>query len=55
MKEYLTILDTKAKELCATSSDVSYITAELLKALPPRAEGAHLLQGNLIYKYLKKN
>ncbi len=54
MKEYLTILDTKAKELCATSDDVAHITAELLKALPPRAEGAHLVQGNIIYKYLKK-
>jgi glyoxylase-like metal-dependent hydrolase (beta-lactamase superfamily II) len=55
MKEYLTILDAKAKELCAVSSDVGYITAELLKVLPPRAEGAHLIQGNLIYKYLKKD
>jgi cyclase len=55
MKEYLAILDVKAKELCAASSDVNYITAELLKALPPRAEGAHLVQGNIIYKYLNKN
>lgn len=55
MKAYLTTLDAKAIELCAASSDVSYIVAELLKVLPPRAEGAHLLQGNLIYKYLKKN
>ncbi len=55
MKEYLAILDAKAKELCAASSDVNHIVAELLKALPPRAEGAHLLQGNIIYKYLNKN
>lgn len=55
MKEYLIILDTKAKELCAVSDDLGYITAELLKVLPPRAEGAHLVQGNLIYKYLKKD
>ncbi|MDR7865517.1 MAG: MBL fold metallo-hydrolase [Sporomusaceae bacterium] len=55
MKEYLTILDAKAKELCATSDDVAHITAELLKALPPRAEGAHLVQGNIVYKYLKNN
>lgn len=55
MKEYLAILDAKARELCAASSDLNYITAELLKALPPRAEGAHLIQGSLIYKYLKKD
>lgn len=55
MREYLKILDAKARELCAQSGDVNYIVAELLKALPPRAEGAHLLQGNLIYKYLKAN
>ncbi|MDT8901351.1 MBL fold metallo-hydrolase [Anaeroselena agilis] len=55
MKEYLITLDAKAKELCARSDDVAYITAELLKALPPRAEGAHLIQGNIVYKYLKKN
>lgn len=54
MKEYLTILDAKAKELCAASDDVAHITAELLKALPPRAEGAHLVQGNIVYKYLQK-
>jgi cyclase len=54
MKEYLTILDAKARELCAVSDDVAYITAELLKVLPPRAEGAHLLQANIVYKYLQK-
>ena len=55
MKENITILDAKARELCAASDDVAFISAELLKALPPRAEGAHLIQGNIIYKYLKKD
>ncbi len=54
MKEYLAAFDAKAKELCARSSDVAAIKADLLKALPARAEGAFLIDSNLQMKYLKK-
>lgn len=54
MKEYLIIFDKTASELCAASKDVDYIAAELLKVLPPRAEGGHLIKSSIIHKYLKR-
>lgn len=53
MKTYLIIFDKKARELTAQSSDIGYITSELKKALPARAELEMLIQASL-QKYLKK-
>ncbi len=54
MKNYLIVFDKKAKELSAESNDVEYITSEIKKALPTRAEGDWLIKGNIQMKYLKK-
>jgi glyoxylase-like metal-dependent hydrolase (beta-lactamase superfamily II) len=53
MKNYLIIFDKKARELTAKSNDIGYITSEMKKALPARAELDMLIQGSL-QKYLKK-
>lgn len=53
MKQYLLIFDEKAKELCANSKDLEYITSELKKVLPERAEGPNLIKGSVQRKYLK--
>ena len=55
MKSYLIAFDTKAKELAAQSSDVKAISAEMLKALPARAQGEWMIPVNLQMKYLKKD
>ena len=47
MKDYLIAFDRKAKELCAQSSDLDYIVAELKKALPQRAEMEMLIRSSL--------
>jgi len=54
MKNYLIVFDKKAKELAAISTDIAYITSEMKKALPPRAELESLIQSNIQMKYLKK-
>jgi cyclase len=53
MKNYLIIFDKKARELTAQSNDIGYITSEMKKALPARAELDMVIQGSLP-KYLKK-
>jgi len=53
MKEYLSIFDGKASELCAKSNDVAYIASELKKAVPVRAEGERLITANIQRRYLK--
>lgn len=54
MKEYLAFFDAKAKELCATMSDPAQISAEMLKVLPKRADGAFIVGMNIGARYLKK-
>ncbi len=54
MKNYLIAFDKKAKELSAESNDVEYITSEIKKVLPLRAEGDWLIKGNIQMEYLKK-
>jgi cyclase len=54
MRNYLVLFDKKAKELCAKSSDVSYIVSELKKALPAKAELDMMIGANVQMKYLKK-
>jgi glyoxylase-like metal-dependent hydrolase (beta-lactamase superfamily II) len=53
MKNYLTVFDEKATELCAQSQDAAYIFSELKKALPQR-DGEMLIMGNLQMRYLHK-
>jgi cyclase len=54
MKAYLALFDTKAKELCARSTDMKVIYAEMMKALPAREGGAWILGANIQMRYLKK-
>ncbi len=54
MKNYLILFDRKAKELTAQSSDIQYITAEMIKVLPPRAELDMMIGANVKMRYLKK-
>ncbi|MBI1810501.1 MAG: MBL fold metallo-hydrolase [Nitrospirae bacterium] len=54
MKNYLIAFDKKAKELAANSNDVAFISTEIKKALPSRAELESLIQSNIQMKYLKK-
>ncbi len=53
MKAYLAAFDRNAKKLCATSSDVELITNEMIKVLPPRADGAFIVKANIQVRYLK--
>jgi glyoxylase-like metal-dependent hydrolase (beta-lactamase superfamily II) len=53
MKSYLIIFDKKARELTAQSNDIGYITSEMKKVLPARAELDMLIQGSL-QNYLRK-
>lgn len=55
MKNYLIAFDAKAKELAAQSSDAKVISAEMLKALPTRAQGEWMIPVNIQMKYLKKH
>ena len=54
MKDYLVTFDKKARELAAQSSDIKYITSEMKKALPRRAELESIIQSNIQIRYLKK-
>jgi cyclase len=54
MKAYLVMFDMKAKELCSQSSDMKYVYAEMLKALPAREGGDWIVGANLQMRYLKK-
>lgn len=54
MKNYLIAFDKKARQLSAKSKDADFVTAELKKAMPPRAEGEWLIKANIQMKYLKK-
>jgi cyclase len=54
MKDYLILFDKKAKELAAGSDDVEHITAEIMKVLPPLAEGQGMVSANIAMKYIKK-
>lgn len=53
MKAYLTAFDQHAQSLCANSTDIEQITAEMIKRLPPRADGQFLIQANIQARYLK--
>ena len=55
MKDYLIAFDKKARKLCAKSNDVEYITTEIKKVLPLRAQGDGLITMNIQMKYMKKN
>jgi cyclase len=52
MKQYLTIFDTKAKELSAKSNDPAYIATELRKALPKREYFDMFIAGGVKAKYI---
>ena len=52
MKAYLTVFDHHARSLCATSTDIDQITAEMTKRLPPRADGQFLIKANIQARYL---
>jgi cyclase len=54
MKNYLTIFDKRAKELCMQSNDPDAIAAEMKKALPARSENENFIKVNIQMKYLKK-
>lgn len=54
MKQYLLQFDRQAKALTGKGLEPEALTAEMLKTLPPRAEGAWLINANLKLKYLKK-
>ncbi len=54
MKTYLLLFDQKAKELTSRTSDVQEIVTAMRQALPPRPEGAWLIEASLRMKYLKK-
>jgi len=54
MKQYLLQFDQQAKALTTQGTDPQALAAEMLKTLPPRAEGAWLIDANLKMKYLKK-
>jgi glyoxylase-like metal-dependent hydrolase (beta-lactamase superfamily II) len=54
MKNYLTIFDKKAKELCMQLKDPDAIAAELKKVLPARSENEGFIKINIQMKYLKK-
>lgn len=53
MQAYLTAFDLQAKKLCAASSDAEKITAQLIKILPPRADGQFIVTANILGRYLK--
>ncbi len=52
MKAYLTAFDRHARSLCATTTDIEQITAEMIKRLPPRADGQFLIPANIQARYL---
>ena len=52
MKAYLTAFDRNAKNLCAAQTDIEQIVAEMIKRLPPRADGHFLVQANIQARYL---
>lgn len=52
MKTYLAVFDQHARSLCAAYSNVDHITAEMIKRLPPRADGQFLIRANLQARYL---
>lgn len=54
MKQYLLQFDQQAKALAASGGEPQQLAAEMVKTLPPRAEGAWLISANLQMKYLKK-
>lgn len=54
MRAYLVFFDKKAKALSARSQDLAYLTSEMKKALPPRAQGEWMIEYNL-QKYIKGN
>jgi len=54
MKEYLALFDAKALELTATMSDPAEISAEMLKVLPQRKDGAFIVGMNIGMRYLAK-
>lgn len=52
MKAYLTAFDHHARILCAASTNLEQITAEMIKRLPQRADGHFLIQANIQGRYL---
>ena len=54
MKQYLLQFDQQAKALATQGTDAQALTAELVKTLPKRNEGAWLITANLQMRYLKK-
>ncbi|SEM70304.1 Glyoxylase, beta-lactamase superfamily II [Syntrophus gentianae] len=54
MRAYILLFDQKAKELASKSSDVQEIVTAIRQVLPPRPEGAWLIEPNIRTKYLKK-
>jgi len=55
MKDYIVLFDRKAGELAASSDDPAFITAELKKALPHRAELEFLIGANVQARYLNRD
>lgn len=54
MKAYLTLFDTKARELAAAGADADAITAELKKALPQRSMAEWMIGYNVKVRYVGK-
>lgn len=52
MKAYLTAFDYHARSLCAASTNLEQITAEMIKRLPQRADGHFIVQANIQGRYL---
>ncbi|MBP2659110.1 MAG: beta-lactamase domain protein [Firmicutes bacterium] len=54
LKDYMILFDQKARELCASSSDLEYIVAEMKKVLPYK-KGEDFIRTNIKLQYLKKD
>ncbi len=54
MKDYMRAFDTRARELCLKSRDIEYVSSEIMKFLPKRAEAEFLVKSNLEMMYLPK-
>jgi cyclase len=54
MKAFILAFDKLAKDLCAKSTDIQAIAADMKKALPPRSRGDFLIAGSIQEKYLTK-
>lgn len=52
MKAYLAAFDINATKLCAGSTDVEKISAEMIKVLPVKSDGAFIVRANIQMRYM---